>query len=179
MPGFNQQQLNNQARNANTVTIMVGDQIIAFAQTTSHTFGYGAEQLYGIGSMKPQEVQQLRAAPSITLDYFALTAIGEQLLQGNQNFAYILSNNQFNIHVIDGTTNNVMFTYVGCVASNYSENIATNAIITDAITFLALDVLDDNGNSLLQGNSVFSIASSAAAAAAGVASSLGANIPAA
>lgn len=153
MPAFNQQQLSYKARNSNSVTILIGDQPIGFAQTASHTFDFGAEQLYGIGSAMPQEVQQLRVSPTITLDNFALTQQGLTSLGYPANLAVILSNNSFNFFVVDGQSGQALFTYVGCVASNFNENIPANRPITDAITFLAMDVLGSNGQSILnQGN---------------------------
>lgn len=101
----------------------------------------------------PQEVQQLRVSPQITLDAFALTQAGFKALGYPSNIASILANNQFNLSIIDGPSGEALYTYVGGVASNFSENIPSNRPITDAITFLCLDVLDSSGQSILnQGN---------------------------
>lgn len=159
MPAFNQKQLANKARNANRVTVMIGDQVIAFAQTTSHSFDFGTQQLYGVGSALPQENQQMRVSPQITLDSFALTNVGLAAVGASQNIASILANNQFDLHIVDGDTNEPIFTYVGCVASNFSENIPANQPISDSITFLAMDVLDDTGQSILNVSSAFSLPS--------------------
>lgn len=158
MPGFNPAQLNYRVRNANSAVLVVGDQPIAFAQTANHRFSLGTEMLYGVGSAKPQEIQQLRIAPEITLDQYALTRNGNNLIQGGQNFASIIANNQFNISLVD-INNEVIFTYVGCVARDFSEAIAANRPITDAITFDAMDVLDQSGQSILNGQNAFSIPS--------------------
>lgn len=156
MPGFNQNQLTMSARNANTVTVMIGQQPIAFAQTVSHTFDLGTEVLYGVGNAKPQEIQQLKMAPQITIDQFNLTASGLQLLQSNQTaLSSLLANNEFSIAVVDGTNGQILFTYIGCVASNYNQNIPANQPITDAITFMAADVLDVTGKSILNGPNAF------------------------
>ncbi len=153
MPAFNQQALAYKARNANSVTIMIGDQPIGFAQAVSHTFDFGTEGLYGVGSSMPQEIQQLRVAPQITIDSFALTQKGLQALGYPANLSSILANNQFNFFVVDGPSGQAIFTSVGGVSSNFNENIAANRPITDAITFLCLDVLDATGKSILnQGN---------------------------
>lgn len=157
MPGFNPQQLSYRARNANTVVVVIGDQPIAFAQTTNHTFAFGTEGLYGVGSAKPQEIQQLKIMPSITVENFNLTSVGNNLIQGGISFASIIANNSFNISVIDGTSNSVLFTYVGCVARDFSEAIAANRPITDTIAFDSMDVLDQTGQSILNGPSAFSI----------------------
>lgn len=163
MPGFNPASLAYRARNANMVVVTVGDQPIAFAQTVNHRFGFGTEAFYGVGSAKPQEIQQLRVGPDITIDNFALTATGNNIIQNNQNFASIIANNQFNISIIDGLTNNVVFTYVGCVARDFSESIAANRPITDAIGFDAMDVLDQTGQSILNGPNAFNIPSTVGA----------------
>lgn len=158
MPGFTQTQLNNAARNANTVTVLIGDQPIAFAQSVSHSFDMGAEGLYGIGSAKPQEIQQLKMSPQITIDQFNLTSTGQSRIQGNNlTLSSLLANNEFNIHVIDGQSGQPLFTYVGCVATSFNENLPSNQIITDAISFLARDVLDATGLSILNGPNAFTV----------------------
>jgi hypothetical protein len=159
MPGFNPQTLSYRAQNANGVVVLIGDQPIAFAQTTSHRFAFGTEGLYGVGSAKPQEIQQLKIAPDITIDNFALTSVGENVIQNNVSFASIIANNQFNITVLDGINNIVKFTYVGCVARDFNETIAANRPITDAIAFDAMDVLDQTGQSILNGPNAFAVPS--------------------
>jgi hypothetical protein len=166
MPGYNPQQVANNARNANTVAIAIGQELVAFAQTVSHSFGYGAEGLYGVGSPKPQEIQQLKVGPTITVDTFALTQNGINLLAGGQNLAYLLGGNQFDLYILDGLNNDAaLFVYTGSKASGFSENIPANAPIRDTFTFLALDVLDPNGNSLLTtGENALAVASASASA---------------
>lgn len=166
MPGFNPQQLSYRARNANMSVVLVGDQPIAFAQTVNHSFALGTEGLYGIGTAKPQEQQQLRVAPQISIDNFALTSVGNNLIQNGVTFASLIANNQFNICIVDGQTNEALFTYVGCVADNFSESIAANRPITDAIAFNAMDVLDQTGKSILNGPNALSLPNPVAAAAA-------------
>jgi hypothetical protein len=152
MPSFNPSQLNPQVRNANMSVILVGDQAIAFAQTVSHSLELGVEGLYGIGSAKPQEIQQLKDSMQITIDNFDLTSNGMALIQASLvPLSSLISNNSFNISVVDGITNQALYTYVGCVATNFSQNISSNQPITDAITFHALDVLDATGQSVLNG----------------------------
>src|ERR1019366_7045458 len=120
MPGYSPIQVANSARNANTVAIAIGDNPVAFGQTTNHSFALGAEQLYGIGSAKPQEVQQLKMAPQITVDAFALTDQGVSLLASGQMLAYLLAGNAFDIYVLDGlSSDTTLFAYVGCKAGNF------------------------------------------------------------
>lgn len=152
MPGFSQTQLNYKARNSNTVTLLIGDQPIAFAQSVSHSFDMGTEGLYGVGNPKPQEIQQMKVAPTITINNIDLTSGGMTAIQGTQQtLVSLLANNQFNIHIVDGASGQSLFTYVGCVASNFSQNIPSNQPITDDVTFLAQDVLDISGQSILNG----------------------------
>lgn len=163
MPSFNQQQLAYRAQNGNTVTVMIGDEPIAFAQNVSHSFELGTESLYGVGSAKPQEIQQLRVQPTITLNNFALTALGEQLVQEGVPLPFIIANNQFNISIVDGLTGAVRFTYVGAVASNFSESIPSNQVLTQDVSFLCMDVLGPQGTSLLDGPNAYSVPSTAGA----------------
>lgn len=150
MPSFNPSSLIPRVATGNTVVVLIGDQPIAFAQTLDHRFDFGSEILYGIGSQMPQEIPQLRVSPEVNLTNFALTAAGNTQLQGGQNFASILSNNQFNIAVLDNNQN-VRITYINCVARDFSENIPTNRPITDTVNFYAYDVVDNSGQSILNG----------------------------
>lgn len=160
MPSFNQQQLAYKARNANTVALVIGDQTIAFCQSVSHSYDMGTEFLHGIGSAKPQEIQQLKVQPQITVNNINLTTTGERLTQGNTTvLAAIIANNQFNLFIVDGATNVAIFTYIGCVADGFSENISANQPITDDITFKAMDVLGPDGQSLLTGPNALTILS--------------------
>lgn len=166
MPGFNPQQIAENVQNGNQVAVMLGDQIVYFAQTAGHQYPFGTEQLYGIGSSLPQEVQQLRISPQISLDSFVLTAAGKTLLQNGTDLAYILAGNTFDFHVYDGLSQTVLFTYVGCKCQNFAQSIPTNAPSRNTFSFLAMDVLDSKGNSVLNtGENAISIATSAASAA--------------
>jgi hypothetical protein len=152
MPGYNQQQLLYKVQNANAVSVMLGDQLIGFAQTVAPAMDFGAEGLYGIGSAKPQEIQQLKFTNTITLDRFRLTAEGIAYFGETAELSYILAYNAFNFYLLD-TDGTAFLSYVGCVASSNSTSIATNQPITDGTSFLALDVLDSDGNSVLNSNS--------------------------
>lgn len=168
MPSFNPKQVAYRVRNANNVTVMIGDQIVGFAQTTQHSFDFGTQGLYGIGTALPQEIQQLRVSPQITIDALALTDSGKQVLGETATISSILANNEFNLHVVDGAGNS-LYTYVGCVASNFSESIPQNQPISDTLVFMALDVLDDSGQSILNVGSAYQIpGGNASAAGAGL-----------
>jgi hypothetical protein len=166
MPSFNQTQLSYKVQNANSVVVMIGNVPVAFAQTSTQTVDFGTESLYGIGTAKPQEIQQLKFAPTISVDAFALTNQGLQFLSFPTSLLVVLANNSFDMHVMasDGT---VLLTYVACVATNFNQNEPVNAIITQTITFQALDVLDSVGQSILNGN--FALQNVATLAAEGVA----------
>lgn len=163
MPGFNPQQVANNVANGNNVAIMLGDTVVSFAQTVGHQLAMGTEQLYGIGTASPQEVQQLRMSPSFSLDSFSLTQAGITLLSGGTRIEYILAGNSFDMHVVDGVENATIFTYVGAKAQNLSQSIPANAPLRSTFSFLALDVLDSNGNSIMSlPDNAISIASTAA-----------------
>jgi hypothetical protein len=147
---------------------MLGDTIIAFAQTTGHQLSLGTEGLYGIGSAKPQEIQQLRMAPAFTLDSFTLTQAGLTLLANGQRLEYILAGKSFDMHVLDGTTNTLLFSYVGAKAQNLAQNIPANAPIRTTFSFLAMDVLNNVGASIMDdGLNAFNVVNAAAGAALG------------
>ena len=151
MPGWNQQQLQYKVLSGNSVLVMVGDVPVAFAQTSTQTVDFGTEQLYGIGTAKPQEIQQLKFAPTISLDAFVLTQHGVAALSYPSSIASVLANNAFDIHILDNNGIPVS-TFVGCVATNYNQNVPVNAIVTETLNFQAMDVLDNTGNSILNGN---------------------------
>lgn len=163
MPGFAQQPVKNNVRNGNQVAAMLGDQVIFFAQTTGHQVPFGTQHIHGIGSALPQEIQQLLISPQVTLDTFALTVQGVNSLQAGQNLNYILAGNVFDFHVYDGLTNAVMYTYVGCKCQNFAETLPANAPVRDTYSFLAMDVLNNVGVSILNtGENAISIATAAA-----------------
>jgi len=153
MPGYTPQQLNYLIQNANQVVVTIGDAVVAFAQTAPHSIDFGTEALFGIGEATPQEIQQLRLLPQITVEYFALTQEGQTVLGVGTQLGYQLANNQFDLHIIDGQTNTVVFTYVDAVAQNFSEQITANRPVVQSVPFIAMDVLDKNGNSILKSNS--------------------------
>jgi hypothetical protein len=163
------------ARNGNTVAALIGTSLVAMAQQVTHGFPLGTEGIYGVGSAKPQEIQQLRVSPHITLEMFALTQTGINLLEGGQTLSYILANNQFDFYVLDGNNQQVLFVYVGCQAQDFTESVPTNQMVRDTITFLALDVLNNQGNSILNVPSAFTppTTQTAASAAQAQAGSLG------
>jgi hypothetical protein len=167
VPGFGAKQLNYAALNANSVAVLIGDIVVAFAQTASYSFGFGTEAYYGIGSAMPQEIQQLRVGPDISIDSIVLTAAGTTLLQGGTDISTLLANNAVDLHVTSGTTNpQVLFTYVGCVASNFSESVSANRPVTRTISFMALDVLSKDGTSILNSGSAFTVTSAVAGGSA-------------
>jgi hypothetical protein len=151
VPGFNQQQLAYSVQNGNSVTILLGDAPIAFGQTIGHSNDYGTEGLYGVGTAKPQEIQQLKIAPNVSIDRFVLTQAGIAKYGNNVPLTSILANNQFSISVVDGVAGITLYTYVGAVATRYSDSIGSNRPITETIDFLALDVLDQTGQSIMEG----------------------------
>lgn len=166
MPGFSPATVANNVSNGNQVAVLLGDQIMYFAQTVGHQYPFGTEQLYGIGSALPQEIQQLRVSPQISLDSFALTTQGVNALQGGTDLNYILAGNVFDFHVYDGLTNTVKFTYVGCKCQNFAQSVPTNAPMRDTYSFLAMDVLNAQGNSILNtGENAISIATAVASTA--------------
>ena len=163
MPAFNQQTLNYAVRNGNAVVVMIGDMELGFGQTTTLSDSMGSEQLYGIGSAKPQEIQQLKFSPSLTLDYLQLSESGLAFLGYPSTLAGVLSNNEFNISINDADGLPI-YQYVGCVASDYNSNISANQPITDSISFLAMDILDPLGVSILNSNSALNVVTSLAGA---------------
>jgi hypothetical protein len=173
VPGYGGRVQANSVLNGNNVAIAIGDVTVAFAQTVGHQTPMGGTQLYGVGTSKPQEIQQLIMSPQVSLDSFALTKAGVTLLSGGTNLFFNLTSFIYDIHLLDGTTQplTTMLSYIGCKAQNAAESIPTNAPIRQTITFLAMDVLDPDGRSIISAAdnaiSIISDVLSAGAAALG------------
>lgn len=165
MPSYNQTQLNYKVLNGNACSILVGDQVIGFGTTSTQSIDFGSENIFGIGSAKIGEIQQLKLVPTISLDQFALTSEGVTFFGETTPWASILANTQLNICVADNTGNPI-YTYVACTAGSFSQNLSANAPVTQATTFTALDVLDASGNSILNSNSAVNFQTIASAAGA-------------
>lgn len=152
MPGYNQQQLLYKVHNANACSILIGDVVVGFGQTMAPSMDFGTEGLYGIGSAKPQEIQQLRFSNTITLDKYRLTDEGNAFFGVTEPLWTLLTNNSFNFFLLD--EKGVAFiAYVGAVAQNNNVSINANTPLTEGMSFLALDVLDSDGVSVLNSNS--------------------------
>jgi hypothetical protein len=151
MPGFNAINLSYKVQSGNSVIVMIGDQTVAFAQTTDNAVDFGIENLYGIGTAKPQEIQQLRFSPTVTITSFALTFQGRQALNYPSTIVSVLANNAFDLHVMD-RTGIPLLSFTQAICGNYSMNVPTNAVITENLSFNAMDVIDPTGQSILNGN---------------------------
>ena len=175
MPGFQPATLAYSALNGNSVAVLIGTTAIAFAQSVTHGSPFGTEGIYGIGSAKPQEIQQLKVSPHIQLEAFTLTPSGVDLLTGGTNIIYNLANTAFDLHVFNSLNNATMYTYVAAVAQDYGQNIPANQLMRDPISFLAMDVLNNLGQSMLNIPGAYNNPTTAAvlAAASANASSLG------
>jgi hypothetical protein len=163
MPGFNQEQLNYKVRNGNSLVMLLGDQEIGFGQTVSPSLGFGTESLYGIGTAKPQEIQQLKFSPTLTVSSFQLTEEGLAILGYPSTISAVLANNQFNFYAMNAKGDPVL-TMVGCTADNYNLDIPANQPVTESVSFQCLDVLDITGVSILNGNSALQFAAAVGAA---------------
>ena len=152
MPSYNQQTLVNKVRNGNAVAIIVGDQVIGFGQTVGNSVDFGTEQIFAVGSALPQENQQLKISPKITLSSMQLTADGLAAFGLAQTWLEILANTEMDIHLVDNLGNGII-TYVSSTAENYSANTAANQPVTEDVSFVSLDVLNGAGESVLNSNS--------------------------
>jgi hypothetical protein len=171
MPGFNAQTIVAKVRTGNAVAILVGDQPIGFGQTSSNSLGFGTESFYGIGSRKIQEIQQLKYAPAITLDSLQLTEAGLKYFGYTSTWMAILVNTELTFSVVD-SSGNIVLTFVGCTADNYSSNISANVPISESTNFSCLDILDINGVSILNDGGDALLVNAVGAAASALASAI-------
>lgn len=147
MPNINAEALKYAIRNSNDVQITLGTDTVAFGQTLTDSVAFGTDSFCGVGTARPQEIQQLRITPSITLDFLSLTAKGRTLLNNPTDWLTVLNQNSFDIHLLD-SSGSTFRTYAGAVADNCSHSGSTDQPITAPITFQARDVLDANGISV-------------------------------
>ncbi len=177
---FNANELKYSVRNANSCMIMIGDQPVGFGQSSSWDFGIETQPLFQIGSIKPQDIQQLKVTPSINIDMLMLTATGMKLAGYPQDISYYIMNNSFNIAVLDApsATNNgsltntgnqitsILYLFVNCTASSFNFSIPANQVVSETLSFYAEDVFDSTGkNSLLSSNSAYQLAKTSVASA--------------
>ena len=163
MPSFNQQPLTSKVLSGNNVVIFVGGQVIGFGQSAPTSIDFGAEQFYGIGSSMPQETQQLRVAPEITLTSFALTSAGIASLGETTPWIQVLSNTEMDIQLVDASGNTIV-TYIACTARSYSSNLTVNQPVTEDTAFMALDVQGPNGQSVFTATGAYAFSLNASTA---------------
>jgi hypothetical protein len=153
MASFNATSLNYKVRNGNSVIISFGSVIVGFGQSSTNGVSFGTEPLYGIGSSLPGEIQQLKISPTLNMSALQLTSAGLAALGQPSSWLSIVANTQLNFTITDGATGTVLLTYVACTCDSYSSDIPANAPITESTQWMALDVLDSTGTSVLASNS--------------------------
>ena len=151
MPGFNATDLQNNVRNANNVVIMAGDQVIGFAQNMQLGVEFGTEGIYGVGSAKPQENQQLKISPTFTLEALQLTDAGVKAYGYETPWVQLLANTELDFSITNGAGETILTAY-SATATNFNSTVPVNQPITESTSFICLDILDGNGNSVLDGN---------------------------
>jgi hypothetical protein len=154
---FNPTKITQQVMTSNNVIIMLGIQEIAFGQGAAFNSNYNAQVQYGVGSQKPQEIQSQTFLPSVGISTLLLSNVGATLLNYPSTLGDLLGLNQFNI-VMMGYNDLPMYTYVECTATEYDVSAPVNKPITEVIKFIAMDVVDISGISVLTGNPYISLA---------------------
>lgn len=156
------------ARNGNQCVIFVGTTPIAFAEAFDFTIDYGAQQVYGIGSEKPQDLQQLKFAPRFSLRSIELTAEGVGLVgSGQNNLRNYLGNNYFNVGVFTADDAIIDLAFLMAMATSVRTTIPANGLVTDTFDCLAMDAINVLGLSLA-GDPLLTNALGTPAIAAGV-----------
>ena len=148
---FNPTPITQQVMTANNVVILLGTQEIGFGQGVMFNANFNARSLYGVGSQKPQEIQSQIFKPSVGVSSLLLSNIGVTLLNYPSTLGDLLGLNQFNI-VMMGYNDIPLYTYVECTATEYDVSVPLNKPILEIIKFMAMDVVDITGVSILTGN---------------------------
>ena len=151
MYSFNPTPIAQQVMTANNVVILLGIQEIGFGQGVFFDTDFNALPLHGVGSQKPQEIQSQVFRPYVDILMLNLSNLGLTLLNYPSTLGDLLGLNQFNI-VMMGYNSLPMYTFVECTATRYNVGVPVNRPIVEQIRFMAMDVLDVMGVSILTGN---------------------------
>ena len=119
---------------------MAQNNVIARAQTLTANIDYGTEGVYQLGSIMPQEHVYLKYTGTLTLERFRMTT--DNLASKNIDLARlgedILTKDIVTIDVVDNVTTEVVESFFGCTASQYSSSFRANQIVTESIDFFYL-----------------------------------------
>ncbi len=143
--------LNYKVQNTNSVSILMGSEPIAFAQSSSFGINFGTIPLKGIGSAKPQEILQDDFTPTISINSLVMTPGGLNLVQSPGSQSAVLANSSYTILML-GEGFLPIYYFVGCVCNDFNVSLSANAPMSQTMTFTAMDVLDPFGISILVGD---------------------------
>jgi len=133
---------NYQSETGSGVVIKADGFQVGFASGLTAQEDYGAEQVYVIGDIMPQENINNRFACNLTLDHVKLR-LDELLANGIIQISEdVLQKADFNIEVIDLASTITKVVYEGCVLNGRSHTIRANTLSAAQITALALRVTE-------------------------------------
>jgi hypothetical protein len=85
------------------------------------------------------------------------------LFGAGNRLEYILAGRSFNVHIVDGVTKTTLYTHVNAKAQNVSTSVPANAPLRSTYAFLSLNVIDGNGNSIIDaGDNAIAVAATIA-----------------
>jgi hypothetical protein len=121
-----------------TINIRVKGKIIGRIQGLDGERNFGAEPVYEIGSIMPQEIVNNRYEGTINCERFFvrnsdladldMASVGEE----------ILKKDMITIEVVDKYTGKIVRSYHGCTCSTYRETFRVNSIAGENATWMYL-----------------------------------------
>ena len=154
--------LNYSVQNSNSVTILLGATPIAFGQSVEWGISFGLIPIKGIGSAKPQELLQDNLTAIVTVDSLVMVP---SLLYPNAspsaNASVLGSGTQTINIVMTGNSPLDLAYFTDCTCDQFLFSVRTNQPLTQRMTFFAMDVLDEFGISILQGDTLLRLLATA------------------
>ena len=150
--------LSYSVQNSNSVSVLVGSVPVAFGQSVEWGISFGTVQIKGIGTVKPQEILQDNLTATVTIRSLVMVP---SLLYPNaapSAYASILGSGTQTINIaLTGNSPADLLYFTDCTCDQFLVSLRTNKPLTQQFTFLAMDVLDQFGISVLQGDPLLQI----------------------
>lgn len=124
-----------------SVIIKMDGKQIGYAAGLSAQEDYGAEQVYVVGSIMPQENVNNRFSVRLNLDN-VMMRLDELIQNGVIKIAEdVLNRADFNVEVIDLASGATKVVFAGCALASRNHNIRANQISNGSMGLIALDTV--------------------------------------
>ena len=119
------------------VQIVMRGQVIANCQTTNSNVDLGAQPIFGLGDLEPNEIVNTRYQGSFTVNRFFMRAKNLAALGlAGLSPADILTMEPFNVQVLDKATGRTIRVYEECTPASYGDSFTANAVGGENLTVM-------------------------------------------